>query len=245
MRLGSGSYEFAKVYARSFVSSCDLLADYQTGQLRCSGEFIGRGEYYVDITHLQTGLMIVEKGHITNGELLLKTRLRNGEYQVDFYETEDDDFFDEVSYLPIHTFKKHLINSDDLSGNNIRAISYRPKHHSLIHTRLATPLWITDLEYLEPLTYEGRMMDIEGKELKVKVVFEKATELRYFFLYYWDDYDESFVEFLFDSQRKTIVQEEEPGLRPSARYRRYKVLFDTDYYMFGSVEEHVSPESGE
>ena len=246
MRLGSANYEFAKVYARSFVSSCDLLADYQAGQLVCSGEFIGRGDYYVDITHLQTGLKIVEKGHITNGELLLKTRLRNGEYQVDFFETEeDDDYFDEVSYLPIHTFKKHLINPNDLSGNNIRVISYRPKRHSLIHTRLAAPLWITNLEYLEPLTYEGRMMDAEDKELKVKVVFDNAKELRYFFLYYWDDYDESYVEFLFDNQKKTVVQEEEPGLRPSVRYRRYKVLFDTDYYMFGSVEEHVLPESND
>lgn len=246
MRLGSANYEFAKVYARSFVSSCDLLADYQAGQLVCSGEFIGRGDYYVDITHLQTGLKIAEKGHITNGELLLKTRLRNGEYQVDFFETEDDDdFFDEVSYLPIHTFKKHLINPNDLSGNNIRVISYRPKRHSLIHTRLAAPLWITNLEYLEPLTYEGRMMDAEDKELKVKVVFDNAKELRYFFLYYWDDYDESYVEFLFDNQKKTVVQEEEPGLRPSVRYRRYKVLFDTDYYLFGSVEEHVLPESND
>ena len=89
------------------------------------------------------------------------------------------------------------------------------------------------------------MIDAAGKELRVKVVFENAKELRYFFLYFWDDYDESYVEFLFDSQRKTVVQEEKPGLRPSVRYRRYKVLYDTDYYMFGSVEEHVLQESSE
>ena len=247
MRLGSSNYDFARVYARSFVSSCDLSADYQTGQLTCSGEFIGRSDYYVDITHLQTGIKIVEKGHITDGEFKLTTRLRNGDYQVDYYETEedDDDFFDEVSYLPIHSFKKHLINHNDLSGYNIKMLSYRQKMHSLIHTRFAHALWISNLEYIEPQTYEGHMKTPDGEELLVKVVFENSKDLRYFELYFWDEYDETFVEFLFDNQEKTIVREEEPGLRPSVRYRRYKVLFDSDYMYYGSVEERIEADSSD
>ena len=245
MRLGSSLYEFAKVFARSFVISCDLSADYVSGELTCSGEFIGRSDYYVDITHLQTGVKIVDKGHISDGEFKLATRLRNGDYQVDYYETEedDDDFFDEVSYLPIHSFKKHLINHNDLSGNHIRMLSYRPKTHSLIHTRFAHTLWITNLEYLEPQTYEGHMKTQEGEELLVKVVFENSKDLRYFDLYFWDDYDETFVEFLSDNEKKIIVREEEPGLRPSVRYRRYKVLFDSDYMFYGSVEERIEADS--
>ena len=213
MRLGSSLYEFAKVFARSFVISCDLSADYVSGELTCSGEFIGRSDYYVDITHLQTGVKIVDKGHISDREFKLATRLRNGDYQVDYYETEedDDDFFDEVSYLPIHSFKKHLINHNDLSGNHIRMLSYRPKMHSLIHTRFAHTLWITNLEYLEPQTYEGHMKTQEGEELLVKVVFENSKDLRYFDLYFWDDYDETFVEFLFDNKKKIIVREEAYG----------------------------------
>ena len=245
MRLGSSFYEFAKVFARSFVISCDLSADYVSEELTCSGEFIGRSDYYVDITHLQTGVKIVDKGHISDGEFKLATRLRNGDYQVDYYETEedDDDFFDEVSYLPIHSFKKHLINHNDLSGNHIRMLSYRPKMHSLIHTRFAHTLWITNLEYLESQTYEGHMKTQEGEELLVKVVFENSKDLRYFDLYFWDDYDETFVEFLFDNEKKIIVREEEPGLRPSVRYRRYKVLFDSDYMFYGSVEERIEADS--
>ncbi len=239
MRLGSNNYDFAKVYARSFVSSCDLSADYQAGQLICSGEFIGRGDYYVDITHLQTNIKIVEKGHIVDGELKLATRLRNGEYQVDFFETEDDDdLFDEVSYLPIHSFKKNLINKNDLSGNHIKLLNYRQRMHSLIHTRFAEPVWITNLEYLEPLTYEGHIKNDMYEDLRVKVIFESAKDLRYFSLYFWDEYDEA-VEFLYDSKLQALVMEEEPGLRPSVRYRRYKVMYDSDYMFYGSVEDHI------
>ena len=83
----------------------------------------------------------------------------------------------------------------------------------------------------------------EGEELLVKVVFENSKDLRYFDLYFWDDYDETFVEFLFDNEKKIIVREEEPGLRPSVRYRRYKVLFDSDYMFYGSVEERIEADS--
>ena len=246
MRLGPNNYDFARVYARSFVSSCDLSADYHAGQLTCSGEFIGRNDYYVDITHIQTGIKIVEKGHISDGEFKLTTYLRNGDYQVDYFETEeDDDFFDEVSYLPIHSFKKHLINHNDLAGYHIKILSYRQKIHSLIHTHFDHALWITNLEHIGPQTYEGHMKTPEGEEILVKVVFLSSKDLRYFELYFWDEYDESFVEFLFDNQRKTLVREEEPGLRPSVRYRRYKVLFDNDYMFYGSVEERTEADSSD
>ena len=161
------------------------------------------------------------------------------------YDEVDDDFFDEVSYLPIHAFKKKLINKNDLSGNHIKLLSFRRRMHSLIHTRFPKPLWITNLEYLEPLTYEGYMNNDEGDKLRVKVVFENAKDLRYFFLYVWDEYEEAFIDFLYDSKLQSLVLEEEPGLRPSVRYRRYKMMFDTDYVFYGSVEEHIEKDQAE
>ena len=240
MRYGSSTYDFAKVYARSFVVSCDLSADYKTGQLTCLGEFIGRGDYFVDITHLPTDTKLVEKGHITDGDFKMSARLRNGEYRVDFYETEDDDdFFDDVSYLPIHSFRKHLINKNDLSGNHIKLLSFRPRKYSLIHKRFAKPLWIRNLEYTAPLTYEGHLISDKDGDLLVKVVFENAKELRYFSLFFWDEYGQAFDDFLYDSLEKSLVLEEKPGLMPSVRYRRYKLLFDSDYVFYGSVEERI------
>lgn len=238
MRLGSKYYEFARVYAKSFVSSCDLFADYASSELCCTAEFIGRGEYYVDITHLRTGVKVVEKGSISDGEYRISTRLRNGEYEVEFFETdEEDDLFDEVSYLSIHKFNKKLINQSDLSGNRIRVISFRPRRHSMMYTRFAEPLWVNRLEYLEPQTYEGHVSIQDHEDILVKVVFDRTKELRYFSLYFYDDYDEDYVDFLYDSQERAVALEEEPGLRPSARYRRYKVLFDSDYVYYGAVEE--------
>ena len=79
----------------------------------------------------------------------------------------------------------------------------------------------------------------DGSKLRIKVVFENAKDLRYFYLYVWDEYEEAFIDFLYDSEIQSLVLEEEPGLRPSVRYRRYKMMFDTDYVFYGSVEEHI------
>ena len=241
MKLGSSSYTFTTVYAKTYVASCDLSADYESELLICSADFIGQGEYFVDITHLQSGTKIIEKGQITSGELQLKLRPKNGLYQVEFFELEEDEgFFEEESYLSIHSFQKTLVNKNDLSGNHIRVLSIRPRLYSRIHSRLTSPLWIEDLEYAAPLTYQGKMKMDSGESCLVRVVFESTDNLRYFHLFFWDEYDESFLEFLFDDQKKTIVFEEEPDLTPSVRYRRYKVLYDTDFLFYGSVEDRVT-----
>ena len=58
-------------------------------------------------------------------------------------------------------------------------------------------------------------------------------------------YEEAFIDFLYDSKLQSLVLEEEPGLRPSVRYRRYKMMFDTDYVFYGSVEEHIEKDQAE
>ena len=49
------------------------------------------------------------------------------------------------------------------------------------------PPTITDLEYLEPRTYEGHLKNDMFDDLRVKVVFENEKDLRYFYLYFWDE----------------------------------------------------------
>ena len=130
---------------------------------------------------------------------------KNGLYQVEFFELEEDEgFFEEESYLSIHSFQKTLVNKNDLSGNHIRVLSIRPRLYSRIHSRLTSPLWIEDLEYAAPLTYQGKMKMDSGESCLVRVVFESTDNLRYFHLFFWDEYDESFLEFLFDDQKKTF-----------------------------------------
>ena len=92
---------------------------------------------------------------------------------------------------------------------------------------------------MAPLTYEGHIDVPQIGNLPVKVIFENEKDLRHFCLYYWDDYDEAYVDFLFDNLTRNLVLEEEPGLKPSVRYRRYKMLFDTDYLFYGSVEDQI------
>ena len=46
-----------------------------------------------------------------------------------------------------------------------------------------------------------------------------------------------YLEFLFDAKMGKLVQEEVAGLRPSERYRRYRVLYEEDYIIFGILED--------
>ena len=47
--------------------------------------------------------------------------------------------------------------------------------------------------------------------------------------------DEAFYDYMFDRYTAQLVKEEEAGLRPSVRYRRYKMLYDTDYVFYGEA----------
>ena len=66
--------------------------------------------------------------------------------------------------------------------------------------------------------------------------------LRYYSLLFWDEYDNDYLEFIYDSQKRCLVKEEEPGLRPSEKYRRYKMLYESDMFFYGSVEDRKKPE---
>ena len=239
MRMARRDYDFATVFARSYVTFCDLSADYESDQLLCTAEFIGKSDYYVDVTHLPSKTRVAEKLRITDDACTIEAQPRNGEYLVELFETEtEDDYFEELSYYPIHSFRKTLFNRNDLSGNHLRVLSFRPMSHSQIHPRLASPLWVRELKKSGPLTYEGRAVGAEWNELPVRVVFPSQTELRYFHLYFMDE--EVCTAFLFDADTKRLVTYEEPGLLYSVRYRRYAPLFDDEYLFYGSLEKELA-----
>ena len=71
------------------------------------------------------------------------------------------------------------------------------------------------------------------------MTFPNTDELRYFTIAFWDDYEEMYIDFMFDAKHRKLVQEEVDGLRPSERYRRYRILFEDDYIYFGILNDQL------
>lgn len=237
LKLGHSSYDFAKVFAKSYIVSCDLTADYDVGALVCSADIIGKGQYFVDISLAGSDAPIVEKGGITNGQLLIDDKLINGDYIVEFFELDEsgEGLFDDEEYISIHEFKKRLVNKNDLSGSAIELIGFKKRLHSNLYTYFKDKPTIKLADRTSPLTYIGKAALPELGEITVGVKFVNADDLRHFELTFWSDDEEDF--FLYDAEKKILVQDEEPGLKGREKYRRYDVLFADEYIFYGTLSD--------
>lgn len=239
MRIGSEEYRFASVYTRSFVASCDLRADYEANLLSCRCDIIGMSNYYVDIIHKLSGRVIADKAPLKNGLWETTDPLRSGVYSVEIFEKEIDEEDDESVFWSIHAMEKELINKNDFSGKHLHVRRFKPSRMSNLFTDFSHQYWIKDLARIDSHTYHGKLLDNGvDSELDVQVTFPNTDELRYFTIAFWDDYEEMYIDFMFDAKHRKLVQEEIDGLRPSERYRRYRILFEDDYIYFGLLNDN-------
>lgn len=239
IQVESKEYEFATVYSRSYIIDCETSADYDAGTLRCSCDIIGKSDYYVDITHVESGTLLASKRKLDNGVLVLNDRLRNGNYRIEVFEADCDDCdFDEPDYYSIFSKTQELLNKDDMSGSNLVVRQFRLAHRSTLFTSFRCAYLVKNIEKVGPGEYEGQLYkNDEDTGIKTSIVFVDYTDLRYFTMQFWDDYDGCFVDFLFDCEEGTLVKEEEPGLPTKVRYRRYKFLDSYDYVFYGILEK--------
>ena len=240
MKIGNAEYAFASVYTRSFVVSSELNADYDTNELSCKCDIIGMAEYFVDIKHQLTGKVIADKEKLVDGRFVTQDALRSGVYTVEIFESEMDEDEDECTFWPIHTMEKELLNKNDISGKFLHVRTFKPSRLSNLYTELSHQYWVTGLERVDSHTYHGALWDngIEA-DIEVEVRFPNIDDMRFFTIAFWDDYEEIYLDFMFDAKMGKLVQEEVDGLRPSERYRRYRVLYEEDYIFFGILKDEM------
>ena len=244
IKVGSKEYAFATVYAKSYVVNCDVAADYEEGILTCTGDIIGQSQYYIDILHMNTGRVIADKQRFAGNEFSVKDKLSTGDYRIEIFEAEDDDSgFDDLTYYSIFECTKKLINKSDLSGHYLHIRKFKPSVGTYIFTNFACEYWVTDFEKAGKGIYEGVLLE-DGIQtgLKVQVEFTDTDNLRYFNVSFWDEYEEAYIDFMFDAAKKMLIQEEAEGLSAAKRYRRYKMLFADDFIFYGTLEDKLPEE---
>lgn len=237
--------EFIRVITRSFIVSHMLKGDFESGKLKGEFDIIGNANYYVDVKMREKECVLAEKLPVIHGKFDLESTLSSGLYRVNIFEDEEDDTgFGVTNYLPIGEFEHNLINPYDLDGKTI-VIRHIKKTDSLFQIQLNSKYVVSDLKRVEESNkhnYVGKLLvkTVSGYRIiayNVNVEFFDLDKLQYVYLTYYDEYD--FVEFLYDTNKKAIVKEEEKGLKRAARYRRYDSLYAEDYLYVVQFSEEI------
>lgn len=233
INLSNRDIEFMRVITRSYVIDKIIMGDYINQQLIGEFDIVGNSKYYVDIIY--NGNKIVDKEILKEGKILIDDPLDSGRYKIVVYEEEEDDTgFGDTHYLQIYEFYQDLINPYNLTGKKAE-LKYLKRHDSLFKVQLKEQYIITDLQFIDynnKHNYYGILKKPSDNNLviPIKIKINVLNNLRHIFIYFIEDGEE--LEFLFDNNNKSIVKEEQNGLRPSVKYRRYTVIYD-DEYIYG------------
>lgn len=238
LKLGSTEYAFATVYTRSLVAAFDVTADYEAGLLTCLCDVIGKAEYFIDITHVDSDTQIAEKLPITDGRLEIEDRLRSGLYRFVLYEAEEDDSGFDLEYLELATKDRKLVNRNDLSGQYLTVMKFKSTHRSNLYTEFRQEYIVRDLEKKGRNLYEGMLLiNRQESGLRAEITFPDLTDPRLFHLRFYHEEYEDFVAFIFDKDQGILVTDDDMSLRWSERYRRFRELYEDDYIYFGFLKD--------
>lgn len=233
INLSNIDIEFIRVITRSYVIDKIIMGDYINQQLIGEFDIVGNSKYYVDIIY--NGNKIADKEILKEGKILIDDPLASGRYKIVVYEEEEDDTgFGDTHYLQIYEFYQDLVNPYNLTGKKAE-LKYLKRHDSLFKVQLKEQYIITDLQFIDynnKHNYYGILKKPSDNNLviPIKIKINDLNNLRHIFIYFIEDGEE--LEFLFDNNNKSIVKEEQNGLRPSVKYRRYTVIYD-DEYIYG------------
>lgn len=226
--------EFAQVYVKSFVVSCEITADFEQEQIVCLADIVGKADYSIDVTNLTTGQRIAEKAPMQNGKIALPDPILNGQYAIEIFESEEDDSgFDDPEYYSIHKATQTLVNKENISGQYMELRKIKPTGSSIL-TQFSDKYWITDIQKESRGVYTGRLL-VNGKDggLRLQICFPNPDELRYFHITFWDEEEEGYVEFIYDTKMRRLLENEAEGLNYKEKYRRYRMAYEEDYICFG------------
>ena len=243
LKIGKKEVCLANVYTRSWLVSFDVQADYETDELMCNADIIGKSDYYVNIVHLESNHVLADKALLHDGQFRLKDRLRSGQYQFTVYEADEDDSgFDDLVYEELHSEVRKLVNRNDISGQVLSLQRFKAAHSSNLYTSFTQEYLIVNLEKSDRYTYTGDLLiNREESDFRVEVKFPDKNDMRFMTVGFWDEEEGIYVPFLFDTQSGTLVKEENPGLRPSQRYRQYRMLDDYVFVFWGLTYAEKPP----
>ena len=220
------------VIIHSRVITMQLLGNYDENEVFINSTIVGKATYFADLS--RAGSLIAEKVLLTNGDAAISYEIENDEYEVEFFEAEEDESGFGYSYYSIGRYKQHLLNPFDMSTRSIKIIQIEKIDDQDTILPLKFDYYIENLKKTkEKNTYDG-MMVVEKTSyfpqaaFEVKVIFKDIKDPSLIWVEYYEDEDYS-QGFLYDTKRQAFLQDENPQLNKKACYVRYTALYDDEY----------------
>ncbi len=247
MRFGDVDTNLLTIIVHSKVVSLQILGDFDANDIIVNADISGKADYYVDIR--KDGEVVAEKIQLINGSARLHHEIRNGIYEVEAFElVEDDSGFGGEDYYSIGVYEQEMINPYDMTDRSFGIIQIEDKNNPQFVLPLRFNYHVLDLKKTnDNHTYNGMMIVrkrfFKGSEiaaLPVSVRFEDLNKPNYVWISFVDEYGDD-TDFLYDTRRQGILQEENMYLKPMVCYRRYTFLDSEEHiYHIDFNQEHYS-----
>lgn len=242
MKVAGTDYRFANVFTKSYVEYFNITADYNEHSIICRYNLLGKSSYYIDVWYDEK--LIVEKEQIYNDNFVLSAEdtnekyLKNGHYKFVIYEAEDDDsgFGLQYEYLIEKVIKYG--DKSDLTGNFLKVNRIYPTKKAALGYDVEASYVVAIKNHVEARAYEG-ILYVNGylTDIKIRVEFPYMNDDHRYNIFFWDEEEEVYLDFIYDLEKSILVKNEEEGLKSSVKYRRYKVLDYDEYIYRGSISE--------
>lgn len=247
MRFGDVDTNLFTIIVHSKVVSLQILGDFDANDIIVNADISGKADYFVDIR--KDGEVVAEKIQLINGSARLHHEIRNGIYEVEAFElVEDDSGFGGEDYYSIGIYEQEMMNPYDMTDRSFSIIQIEDRNNPQLVLPLRFNYHVLDLKKTDDNhTYNGMMIVrkrfFKGSEiaaLPVSVKFEDLNKPNYVWISFVDEYGDD-TDFLYDTRRQGILQEENMYLKPLVCYRRYTSLDSEEHvYHIDFIQEHYS-----
>ena len=224
---------FTTILMRSIVRNKQITVDFEKGLLNGFVEIWGKGTYSVDVTY--NHVKIANDIPLKNGNFSLEGDFVNGIYQFDVYENEEDRFGLGFERKLLDSFNQKLIDVHDLSGKSvkIKKLFYK-KNEEKKSYRVQDKLIIRNLERAEKdgrHCYTGYLNRLKDRtNIKIRVYFPDSNDLSSAYITYWDDSENEYCDFIYETIKSELLFIEASGYRIGNhktdlyKYKRYILL---------------------
>lgn len=230
IRFGEIDTTLFTIIVHSKVISLQAIGDFERNTITINAEISGKSSYYIDVH--KDGQLIADKIPFINGNAIVQWDITSGIYSIEVFELENDDSgFDSSEYYSIGVYDQELLNPYDMTGRAFKIVQIEDKFNSDSILALRSVYYVQDLVKTDDNHFYNGMMiakksQLMGSEMAafpVSVYFENLNKPNYVWITFIDEYNDN-CEFLYDTRKMGILQEENHVLRPLTCYRRYTML---------------------
>lgn len=239
------SFLFLAVVTRSILTHCELKVDEEHDRLIIESRISGFSDCVVDIYF--DGEKVADKLQLTYSGAKFKTQTFVGLYELVFFEYDDEDEFDfgNAVYSEFGRKSFTLKPKHDLIGKTIR-INYITEKKSTQSIFSATKytfknyLTVTLMQQDKNETniYYGKSKSSDHtlSGLDIQIEFLDKKNFTRALVFFYDEEEETYVDFMYDKYKKQLVITEDLGLSKSEARKHLLEMTPYMYYQINIIK---------